>query len=234
MSSPSSHPTSHTLDPEELKLKYREIAALKKSIEEKQRLKNLQVRIIQKRNAMQQKKVQKQQMLHRNMSLVMNNLPPPPPSLLSLSLPNNNMRNGVPVLPSGYVNVISKGGMSLYNSNAYQERTSELQEIRNKKKQAKLLIKQQQKEQKRITRIQNRIAKLKVLCDSCDRIEVNGEKLSVNENGRQLVPLAFPQVNKPGEIEWHNHKYVRNLNGIFKSASKSKRGYVSFFSLIWF
>ncbi|RLV95269.1 hypothetical protein JA1_001297 [Spathaspora sp. JA1] len=197
-------------DSAELKLKYQEIAALKKAISEKQRMKEVQEKLKLKRNVLLQKKNQK---TYKNISLVINNQLPEKPQ--NVSSPVGSNVQSPASQSAGYVTVVSKGAMSFINQTIYNRKAKHM-------KQQIDSIKEKKKQQKGIERIQNRIKKFKVQYGSSDRIRINGEKFAVIKNGRVLAPLTFPQMDNPKQIEWDFEHYTRNGTGAFKKKTNKK------------
>ncbi|CAI5756034.1 unnamed protein product [Candida verbasci] len=189
-------------DSDELKLKYQEIAALKKSIAEKQALKNRQNQNIAR--------IKKQQHNHhythnnnmnpnkfQNMKLIVN------------QVPNTNNNNQ-------YISAMSKGGNSLYNSSIYQQEAEKLQE--------KIALKKKQIDQEKyLNKLKLRISKYRTLTDNCDRIKINGDKYAITKNGKSLVPVRMFQLNNPNECIWNGSKYIRGKNGGFKKVGGRKK-----------
>lgn len=123
-----------------------------------------------------------------------------------------------------YVTQVSKGGMSLVNTELYE-----------KDKEKYLAIQRSQQElrdrmisQKKARAMLTRISKYRTKTDSCDRIDIAGDKFAVTRAGNKLLPITVPVGIKPKEETWNNRTYQRKQNGTLKCSSGRKRRYVSF------
>lgn len=213
--------SSQVPESEALKIKYKEIAALKKAIQEKQELKRQQQQNASKIQKQAYKRILKlpvnpnvflqQKPKFSNMTLVVNNTGGSTNGTTSTTKEGTSSTD-----QQGYVSVQSSGGKSFYNINVYQQEAEKLK--------AKILLKKKQvQEQKRLEKIRNQIPKFRTMSDNCDRIKINGDKYAVTENGRALVPIRMFQLTNPIECIWNGNKYQRNSQGVFKLSTPVRR-----------
>ncbi|KGQ81663.1 hypothetical protein L150_05606 [Candida albicans Ca529L] len=213
--------SSQVPESEALKIKYKEIAALKKAIQEKQELKRQQQQNASKIQKQAYKRILKlpvnpnvflqQKPKFSNMTLVVNNTGGSTNGTTSTTKEGTSSTD-----QQGYVSVQSSGGKSFYNINVYQQEAEKLK--------AKILLKKKQvQEQKRLEKIRNQIPKFRTMSDNCDRIKINGDKYAVTGNGRALVPIRMFQLTNPIECIWNGNKYQRNSQGVFKLSTPVRR-----------
>lgn len=122
-----------------------------------------------------------------------------------------------------YVTQISKGGMSLVNTELYEKDKEKYLAIQKSQQD----LREKMIQQKKARAMQTRISKYRTKTDSCDRIEIGGDKFAVTRAGNKLLPLTVPVGIKPKEEKWNNRTYQRKQNGSLKCNAGRKRRYVS-------
>lgn len=221
---PPNHMPPPVPDSEAMKAKYAEIAALKKSIEEKRMAQHSNKPVPAwygggrggykgSRGAFMGRK--RGGNSHRNMSLIFNEgkelLPIPAasddPSAVSSSSsssPSNNNSN-----IASFVSSVSSGGMTLINSDIYQQealsRQRQIDATNNLKEKLR---------QRKIERINNAKIQLKrSKTDSCDRVSIGGEIFAVSMGGLALKLISASKNHEEKVVQWNNLLYVRQDNG---------------------
>ncbi|CCE86216.1 Piso0_005873 [Millerozyma farinosa CBS 7064] len=218
-------------DPTDLKAKYAEIAALKKSIDEKKAIRNASLNSKDGKKTIGTNYISKGQnqhkprpyssgfnyykgfvgnkgSYHRNMTAVFNG--------------QGQDEKNTETSDTKYVSSISKSGMSLVTSDIYKQDQSKLkqlnEEIKNKKLEAA--------KARRLKALENIISKNRMSTDSCDRIKLDGDIFAVSNHGDKLVALSLPRGDRPKVIVWNGENYIRKSNGNLKRSVSHRRRYV--------
>lgn len=211
-------------DPEELKAKYAEIAALKKAIEKKMQEKgSFQRPILNTTNA----NYGYGRSRRGGYSGIYKNYNPYRPHInknMSSAFKDTNKKQEGSEAPSSadtttsdenttnkttYISTISSSGLSLVNSDIY-EKERERKAIE-KERINKLMI-----AKRRNAILKNRISKFRTKVDSCDRVNVDGDPFAVTRGGNKLIPLSIPRGEKSKTTTWFNKTYQRKHNGTLK------------------
>lgn len=218
-------------DPTDLKAKYAEIAALKKSIEEKKAIRNASLNTKDGKKTIGTNYINKGQNqykprpyspgfnyykgftgnrgnYHRNMTVVFNG--------------QGQYENNTETLDTKYVSSISKSGMSLVTSDIYKQDQSKLQQLNEEIKNKKL----EAAKARRIKALENIILKNRMSTDGCDRVKIDGDIFAVSNHGDKLIALSLPKGDRPKVVVWNGENYIRKSNGNLKRLVSLRRRYV--------
>ncbi|KAK6462407.1 hypothetical protein DFJ63DRAFT_154413 [Scheffersomyces coipomensis] len=182
---------------EALKIKYAEIAALKKSIAEK-------------KNALQQARLTQFSNYGTSSNTSMKKIWKKHNKAAKKGNPFGHM-SAVFTNATGdisnteqYVSQISKGGMSIVNTNVLQREQHKFK-VHQREQEDLKKIKELQRLQ---ARLQKSISKNKVREDNRDRIRIGDVTYAVTRMGNRLLPLSIPNNLDTAEVAWGSRKYI--------------------------
>lgn len=113
-----------------------------------------------------------------------------------------------------YISEVSKGGMSLVNSNIYQQDKAKYAE-----RAAELKAKLKLQRQLDIARF--RVSKNQTKFDECDRIKIDDGIFAMAKGGNKLIPLSIPF--RKTSVDWNGKHYSVRPSGSLKHSSRRAR-----------
>lgn len=200
-------------DSEELKAKYAEIAALKRSIEEK-KMAQFSHHPIPFGSGPHRRQyaargrggghfARKGGSGHRNMTLQFNQQVCDEANAASVA------HASVASAPS-YVSSITNSGMTLVNSDIYEQDTKS----REQRALAASNFKERIRHERQLRILQAKIQVKRGRTDSCDRVKIGDEVFAVTRGGSKLVLISPPSHElEERVITWNNLPYIRTESG---------------------
>lgn len=141
------------------------------------------------------------------------------PRNMSISFNEEAKEKGDSSETQKYVSSVSKGGMTLVNTNIYEQEIARLaKQNENAKKAREKMI-----QLRRFHLQKARVSRYRTETDSCDRISVDSKKYAVARNGAKLVPLLVA-LDDQNTLIWNEKTYYKKPNGTFQC--KERGAYV--------
>lgn len=187
-------------DPAELKAKYAEIAALKKAIEEQKQA--------------QTTRYSPYPVASRGRGNYRGGYRGAKPATsrnMSISFNEKVDEEGDSTETQKYVSSVSKGGMTLVNTNIYEQEMARIA----KHTEAARKLKEKMAQLRKFHLQKTRVSRYRTETDNCDRIKVDGINYAVTRNGGKLVPLLV-SLEDQKTLSWNGKTYYRRPNGTFQ------------------